>query len=648
MRINYIHTLLLSLCFVNGYSQERAASKAEKKYDNYAYIDAIETYERIANKGYKNQEILQNLGNAYYFNAKLEESAKWYAELFEMTEDLDQEYFFRYAQSLKAIGNYEKADQMMAKFYQKNQSDSRGILANSQKDYLQEIKNNSGRYQIEDAGINSVYSDYGSSYYGDKLIFASARDTGSIAKRKHSWTGQSFTRLYASTIKEDGSLESPEKFANEINTRFHEATPVFTKDLKTVYFTRNNFNQGKKGTDSNKVTLLKIYRSTKTEDGKWGEAEELPFNSDEYQTAHPALSTDEKTLYFASDMPGTLGKSDLFKAAINPDGSFGTPVNLGATVNTEGRETFPFISGKNELYFSSDGHPGLGGLDIFVSQIKEDETLQEPVNIGEPANSSFDDFGYVINHQNKRGFLTSNRQNGVGNDDIYKFIENNELVLVCIQKLSGIVTNEETGEILPNAKLTLLDDKFNVLKETTSDAQGLYDFGEVDCNVRFYVRAEKQDYNARELSVVTPNENGATELPVTLQPTKKPIKIGDDLAKIYGITIIYFDLDKSNIRPDAAIELSKILDALNEYPSMKIDIRSHTDSRSSHKYNESLSDRRAKSTMAWLISKGIDKSRLTAKGYGETQLVNHCADGVKCSEEEHQLNRRSEFIVTDL
>lgn len=648
MRINYIHIVLLSLCFVSGYAQKRAANQAEKKYDKYAYIDAIETYERIAGKGYKNPEILQNLGNAYYFNAKLEEASKWYGELFGLTQNLEPEYYFRYAQSLKAVGDYKKADEMMVKFHQKNQSDSRGILAENQKNYLEEIKKNSGRYQVEEAGINSVYSDYGSAFYGDKLVFTSARDTGNFTKRKHTWTGQSFTRMYAATIKADGSVENPEKFANEINTRFHEATPVFTKDLKTVYFTRNNFNQGKKGKDNNRITLLKIYRSRQDEKGKWGKAEELPFNSDNYQVAHPALSPDEKTLYFASDMPGTLGASDLFKVTINEDGSFGTPVNLGPAINTEARETFPFISSKNELYFSSDGHPGLGGLDIFAAQIKADGSVSAPVNVGEPANSKFDDFGYIVNHTSKRGFLTSNRPNSVGDDDIYKFVENRELILICNQELAGIVTDAETGEIIPDAKLTLMDDKFNKLKETTSDAQGKYNFGTVDCEAKFYVRADKKDYNTKELAVIIPKESGKTTLPVELEKTKKPVTVGDDLAKAFGIKIIYFDLDKWNIRPDAALELAKILDVLQEYPTMKIDIRSHTDSRQTHKYNEVLSDRRAKSTMAWLVKNGISQSRLTARGYGETQLVNKCADGVDCSEEDHQLNRRSEFIITDL
>lgn len=648
MKMKFLYIAVLSLFSTGVFSQERAANRADKKYDKFAYIDAIKTYERIANDGYKSVEVLKKLGNSYYFNANLPESAKWYGELFAMSEEVEPEYYFRYAQSLKAVGEYQKADEIMKKFNEKSGNDSRGILAKEQKNYREEIAKNSGRYNIDNAGINSEYSDYGAAFFGEKVVFTSARDTGNFAKRKHSWTDKYFTRLYAADMSEDGSLSEPKKFANEIRTRFHESTPIFTKDGKTVYFTRNNFNKGKKGKNSEGNTLLKIYKATLNDDGKWVNVSELPFNSDSYQTAHPALSPDEKTLYFASDMPGTLGLSDIFKVAINEDGSFGTPENLGPVINTEGRETFPFISANNELYFASDGHPGLGGLDIFAAQIKEDGSIKDIHNLGEPANSPHDDFAYIINSGTKRGFLSSNRPNGNGDDDIYKFLETKELQFTCEQILFGIVTDEETGEILPNTKLTLFDEKFNKIKETVSNSEGKYDFGEVECEKKYYVRAEKEEYVTKELPVITGKESGETELPIELEKAVKPVQVGDDLAKAFGIKIIYFDLDKWNIRPDAAVELAKILDVMKEYPNMKIDVRSHTDSRQTHKYNEVLSDRRAKSTMNWLISKGIDKSRLTGRGYGETQLVNKCADGVECTEDEHQLNRRSEFIITDL
>lgn len=646
MKLKFIYIAFLSITTSIGFSQEAAVKKGDKKYEKYAYIDAIKTYERVAEKGYKSPEMLQKLGNSYYFNADLTNAAKWYGELFTLTEDVDSEYFYRYSQSLKSIGEYEKANVMLDKFNQKSGTDSRAKLAVNQKDYLDQIKKNSGRYNIENAGINSEYSDYGSTFFGEKVVFTSARDTGNFAKRRHTWTNQSFTNMYVSDLNADGSLTAPQKFAKKLNSKFHESTPTFSKDGKTMYFTRNNFANGKKGKSVDKITFLKIYKAT-LEGDKWINVTALPFNNDEYSVAHPAISPDGKTLYFASDMPGTLGASDLFKVVINDDGSFGTPVNLGPKINTPGRETFPFISDDNEIYFASDGHPGLGGLDVFVAKIDGNDFSQIQ-NIGEPANTKQDDFAFLINTKTKVGFISSNREGGNGNDDIYKFLETKSLTFDCKQLLSGVVTDEETGAILANAKVTLFDEKFNKLAETTSDVTGNYTFNNVECDKNYYVRGEKLEYATKELKVFIPKESGKTDLPIALEKLVKQVKVGDDLAKTFGIKIIYFDLDKWNIRPDASVDLAKIVDVLKEYPTMKIDVRSHTDSRQTHKYNEKLSDRRAKSTVAWMIQEGIDASRVTGKGYGETQLVNKCADGVNCSEEEHQMNRRSEFIITAL
>lgn len=635
----------LSAITFQGLAQNAGIKKADKQYAKYAYIDATQTYERVANKGYKSADMFQKLGNAYYFNADLTKAAKWYGELFAMNTEVEPEYYFRYAQSLKAVGDYKKADEMMLLFNQKSSEDLRGKIFKDKQYYMDEIKANSGRYKIEDAGINSKYSDYGSAFSGNMLVFASSRDTGSFAQKKHKWTNQYFTGLYAAEQSSDGALGMADKYAKQINSKFHESTPVFSKDGKTMYFTRNNYNNGTKGKDANRITLLKIYKAT-MKDGVWQNVTELPFNSDSYSVAHPMLSPDEKTLYFASDMPGTKGQSDLWKVSINGDDSYGTPVNLGPGINTEGKETFPLVTDENELYFASDGHPGLGGLDIFMARMNADGTFQEPMNIGAPANSPQDDFAYLIDTKTRKGFLSSNREGGMGYDDIYKFLETRKLV--CEQNLSGLVTDLETGEILPNTKVTLFDEKFNKLKEVVSDDKGFYDFGSVECGKVYYVRAEKEKYQTKEQRITISKQTGKTDLPIQLEKTVKPVTVGDDLAKAFGIKIIYFDLDKWNIRPDAALELEKILDVMKQYPEMKIDVRSHTDSRQTHKYNEKLSDRRAKSTIAWLVKNGVDANRLTGKGYGETQLVNRCADGVKCSEEEHQANRRSEFIITAL
>ena len=641
-----LYITIISVFSFNSYAQKAQLAAADKKYNSFAYIDAIKTYERVAEKGYKSVDMFQKLGNSYYFNGELDKAAKWYDELFAMAPDQGSEYLYRYAQSLKAVGQNDKANEMLEKFHQKAGNDKRGNLFDDNKNYLDRIKLNSGRYKVEDAGINSKYSDYGSAFFLNKLVFTSARDTGGLMQRKHKWTNQRFTNLYVAELGEEMTPGKVEKFSKKINSKFHESSAIFSKDGKTMYFTRNNFLDGKKGKDGNEITLIKIYKAS-FENDEWTKITELPFNSDQYSVAHPSLSPDEKTLYFVSDMPGSKGQSDLFKVKINDDGSFGTPENLGNGINTEGKETFPLVTDENELYFASDGHPGLGGLDIFVSKINSDgNSIGEIQNLGDGANSPKDDFAYLIDTKSRRGFVTSNRGGGQGYDDIYKFLETRRLK--CEQELYGIVTDLATGQILPDTKISLFDSEFNLENTAVTDATGNYTFA-VECGKNYNVRAAKIDYTTKEQKITIAWENkGRTNLPIALEKEACKVVIGDDLGKCFGIKMIYFDLDKYNIRTEAALDLEKILDVLTQNPTMKLDIRSHTDSRASFEYNEVLSENRAKSTINWLVKNGVDPSRLTGKGYGETQLVNNCSDDVKCTEDEHQLNRRSEFIITGL
>jgi outer membrane protein OmpA-like peptidoglycan-associated protein/tetratricopeptide (TPR) repeat protein len=642
---NIVYILFLSVFLGQGYAQKKTVAKADTNYDRYAYVDAINNYEKVAEKGYQDEKMFQKLGNAYYFKAELPQALKWYDQLFALYPNQEAEYFYRYSQALKSTGDYTKADQMLEQFNAKTGNDKRGILFKKNKNYLEEIKANSGRFEVVDAGVNSEFSDYGSSFLGDKLVFASARDTGGVSKKVFKWTNKSFTNLYASEMKSDGEMGTPERFERKINSKFNESTPIFTQDGKTMYFTRNNYLEGKRGRDASKNTLLKLYKSTLDSQGQWSEVKELPFNSNEYSIAHPTLSVDEKTLYFASDMPGTLGQSDLFRVKINEDGSYGIPENLGSEINTEGRETFPFISADKELYFASDGRPGLGGLDIFVAKIEVDQSFYGIQNVGEPLNSRQDDFAFLINSENRNGFFTSNREGGKGHDDIYRFVEIKKLT--CEQTLSGLVTDLESREILVNIKMSLFDSNFKPLQVTQTDAQGRYSFP-VDCSKTYYVRAEQEEYQTKEGSVKTKIFSGSIDYPIALERRIKPIAVGTDLAKTLDIPMIYFDLDKSFIRKDATYELAKVLTVMEDNPNIKIEVRSHTDSRQTAKYNEKLSDRRAKATVAWLIKNGLDSTRLIGKGYGETMLVNQCADGVQCSEEEHQANRRSEFIIVSM
>ena len=640
-----LYITIISVFSFNSYAQKAQIASADKKYDNFAYIDAIKTYERVAEKGYKSVDMFQKLGNSYYFNGELDKAAKWYDELFAMAPDQEPEYLYRYAQSLKAVGQTDKANEMLEKFRAKAGNDNRANLIKKNRNYQDIIRANSGRYKIEDAGINTKYSDYGSALYGNKLVFTSSRDTGSLMQRKHKWTNESFTNLYYSDLGEEMAPGKVNKFSKKVKSKFHESSAVFTKDGQTMYFTRNNFLDGKKGKDGKEITLIKIYKAT-FENDDWAKIMEVPFDSDSYSTAHPVLSPDEKTMYFASDMPGTKGQSDIFKVKLNEDGSFGTPENLGNEINTEGKETFPFFNDENELYFSSDGHPGLGGLDIFVSKLNSEGTFGEVQNLGDGANSPKDDFAYLIDTKSRRGFVSSNRGGGQGHDDIYKFLETKRLK--CEQELYGNVTDLATSQILPDTKISLYDNEFSLMNTTVTDQAGNYTFA-VECGKTYNVRAAKPEYTTKEKKIVISSENnGRTNLPIALEKEKCQVAIGDDLGKCFGIKMIYFDLDKYNIRAEAALDLEKILDVLTQNPTMKLDIRSHTDSRASNKYNEVLSENRAKSTLDWLVKNGIESSRLTGKGFGETQLVNNCSDDVKCTEEEHQLNRRSEFIITAL
>ncbi|WP_311321832.1 OmpA family protein [Capnocytophaga leadbetteri] len=630
MRLLTFSVALLSSTSLLFAQPEKELEKANEMYKNFSYVDAIKIYERIAQKGFVNQEMLQSLGNAYDYNAEYKKALP--------------EYYYRYAQTLKSVGDYTQADKMMAKFVElTNANDTRAALFEENKDYQTVIKNNSGRFQLNNASINTENSEYGTALYGDKIVFAGATDARKAKRGVSQWTGESFYDLYEAEHF-DQKLGSRKPFSSSINTQFNESTPVFTKDGNTMYFTRNNYVNRKLGSDIENTILLKILRATKDKNGNWGDIVEVPFNSDQYNVAHPALSPDEKYLYFASDMPGSFGNSDIFRVEILGDNQYGTPENLGNIINTAGRESFPYISKDNVLYYSSDGIPGLGGLDIFAVKFNADGSTSKPVNIGMPGNSADDDFCFVFNSDSKIGFLTSNRPGGKGKDDIYSFHEDKPLLFSCQKNIKGIVKDAKTKAIIANAKVILSDKVMKEVGKDQSKTDGTFTFEKVNCNdSHYYLRGEKEKYETAEVNVTVGKDEVVYE--ILLNPREVAIKKGMDLAKVFEIKEIKFDYNKADIRPDAAVELTKIVEVMREYPKMKIDIRSHTDSRGADSYNLKLSDRRAKATLEWIVKQGIDRKRLKAKGYGETRLVNGCSNGVPCTEEEHQENRRSEFIV---
>jgi len=641
---NIIFVMFLLETLVS-FAQKISFEDAEKKYDDYLYSEAINDYEKLAKKGRNTTEIAKKLGDSYFYNARYVDAAKWYNIFFEKENSFHVEpvYYFRYSLCLKSIENYEEANKYLIKYYEEIEEPTDKIAT-----YLNEIEENSGKYEVENAGdINSKYSDYGTTVYKGDLIFASSRKHKKNGKIIMGWNNQPFSSIYSSTENKD-KLGRATPLLKKINTTVNESTLVFTRDGKKVYFTRNNFLK-RRGFSKDNSTLLKIYEAELVK-GEWKNVKELPFCSDEYSVAHPTLSLDEKTLYFVSDMPGGLGESDIWKVEIKGDGIFGPPINLGPSVNTRERESFPFISVDNKLYYASNGKLGLGGLDIFVSVITEDEEYEEAVNLGKPINSPMDDFGFFIDPEKKSGFFTSNRPGGKGDDDIYSFKESKIISNLLIE---GIVTNADNENPVSDVIVNLFDQDGQLLATQTTDENGEYNFDKklVPPNTSYKIQIEKTGYATQEKSLKTPKKRDYETPPradIAIRTEMAAnITVDTDLAKLLNV-IIYFDLNKWNIREDAEIELNKILKVMQDFPKIKVDIRSHTDSRGTAVSNEVLSENRAQSTRDWLIAKGITSDRLTAKGYGEYQLLNHCKDGVRCSKAEHAVNRRSEFIITSV
>ncbi|MBB1139653.1 OmpA family protein [Myroides sp. WP-1] len=648
-RKNIVQVLLLFflLSSVLSFGQTKKERKADRNFDTYAYIDAIKAYEDMIDQGEANTSILSKLGDAYYFNGKYEEAFNAYDELFhghygdKDLSTLDKEYYYRYAQTLKAVNEFAKADEVLQEFGQRNASDSRAILYITHEELVEKTLTAS-RYTLVNMSSNSANSDYGATLLDGRLIFTSSRESEEMKNKVHSWTNEQYTKLYALSIGEDGSFGEPTLFAQEIASKdLNMGSAIFTKDGGTMYFTSNKGAlKGGKRTQYNAEdsSVLKIYRAKKQANGSWGSPEELAFNLEEYNTAHPALTPDEKWLYFVSDRQGSIGQSDLFRVSLFETGRFGTVEHLGDKVNTAGRETFPFISDDYMLYFSSDGLPGFGGLDIYRTKINRDGQLGVPVNLGPDINSSYDDFSIYLDAATHKGFVSSNKPGGNGGDDLYLFVEE-----TCIQLLDGIVSDIDTHEGIAEVELSLYDRNHKLIETVYTDENGYYQANKLACSQGYKMQVRKENYFDRDFDIDT--DRGAHQrFNVELEKIKK----GDDLFKKLKLSPIHFDFNKWNIRPDAQVELQKVVDVMLQHPDIQVDVRSHTDSRGNDAYNMQLSDRRAQATIQWMISRGVDASRLTGRGYGESQLVNHCGNGVDCTDEQHQENRRSEFIIMNM
>ncbi len=631
-----IFFIFLFYGFVNSFSQNQLTKIADKNYEDLAYVDAINNYLKVVNKYGENLHIQSRLANSYYNIFNTIESEKWFAKI--VNKSKDKECIFKYSQMLKANGKYEESIIWMNKFAVIFPNDIRVKNFKENINIVAKILNDKPKFNIfslED--FNTPFSEFGPLLYKSKLYYVSARSRKS---RKYGWNNEPFLDIYESDYDTlNHLLKNEVKLADKINTNKNEGTVSFSPDEKTMYFSGESIDRyaglfkRKFKKDKTGKSTINIY-AAKLKNDEVISIETLPFNKQNYNFSGPAVSPDGKRLYFSSDMKGTFGKSDLWYVTINSDGSYGKPINLGKEINTEGSEMFPYISSKNILYFSSNGHQGLGMLDIFASQIVKNKFTQVR-NIGKSLNSNKDDFCFTINENNNTGFFASNRDGGIGSDDIYRF---KKTASICDVSLTVKVIDEMTSKKLPNTIVTIYDKNYNKLTTKKTDSTGFITFI-LECDKKYNLEFNKKLYAIGKLNIEKTNQKTISK-EISLNSLINGNKI--------LLNPIYFDLDKHNIKAKAATELNKLVSIMNTYPKMIIKVYSHTDSRANDNYNIALSNRRAKSTVQYVISKGIDKSRISGEGKGETELTNECSNGIECSKEAHQANRRSEFVIVNL
>lgn len=688
--------------------------RGNKDFENLNYASAIAHYNKVP-KSKVTRQMRLNRAEAYRSNNQTKLAEAEYRKV----TFLPDEDVIRFAEVLMINGKYADARKLIRLKLRANPDDREFQVLLTSCDSLPVYLSPEPEFKVAllPSPINKSGSNFGAAFFKDGIVFASERPSTGKG-RQAGWTGQRFLDLFFSTKSQLGEWSEPVALDGKVNTPYHEGIAAFSPDGKTVFFTRNNFLNGRKHEDNKNVNNLQLYYATQDGDA-WKSVKPFTYNSRSYSTGHPSMAADGQTLYFISDMPGGYGGTDIYATNFS-EGEFSEPVNLGSLINTPGNEMFPSIHPDGSLHFASDGHPGLGGLDIFRATY-DGETWGSVVNMRAPLNSSRDDFALVMDESGENGYFSSNRLTEDGTDEIFSFerlipplklhgivveevtrdpipnamvslahpvtgkvieiksgplgefsfpIEEDEkYVLVGRKKfyegdeknidtegvtrpmrtvleldpiqvrLEGIVKNNQSGKPIANATVTLEDHSDNSLQTATTSPTGEFNFP-LNPGTVYTITGSKQGFNDDYESVSTryieSSEVLYAELGLDSFILGQPIVMEN----------IYYDFDSAVIRTDAALELDKLVKVLNANPTMNIEMGSHTDSRGNDAYNQDLSHRRARSAVAYLIKKGIASSRLTYQGYGESKLVNECSNGAVCSEEDHQLNRRTEFTPT--
>lgn len=726
--------------------------KADKLYQQKGYMSSATKYQMKHDESKMTPEVMARVANSYRLNGEVELAEYWYAKCIPNSKDVKD--LLNYAEVLQSTGKCEDAIRWYKEYKKKAPKTKREFISDCTE--LSAIIEHENMTVENLKALNTKFLDYSAMNHDEGVMFTSTRKVNKMRKMTDTWTKSNFSDVFYAKKDDEGNFEMPIAVKGNINKKYHDGVTSVTKSGTVMYFSRNN----SKGKNKNNLIDLKIYSSVYV-NGAWKDATELGFNSDDFASCHPSITGDGKWLYFASNRPGGFGGMDIYVSE-NVDGMWKEPQNLGPTVNSAGNELFPFINEDGALFFASNGHKGMGGLDIFYAEKAstfDEATWNTRKNIGKPFNTKKDDFGFYANGNMTEGFLTSNRPGGKGSDDIYTWtstdkkplklneammasinvvdaVSNNKVgnATVVIEEVSGDgmdfegdtnakgmvetsiesgktykVTVEKDGYVLTKREMSarelsnltidlekenckelygkVLNEKYNKViasafvtlintctKEETvirTEADGTFNFCLAgDCEYK--ILATKNDFIETETVVSTigntsdwenkemkiellPKETPkvTTTTAVATSESKTKVKkhfLGNETAtfrtgQVLTLKNIYYNYNKSNIRPDAQVELDYVVTMMSEFPTMEISLLSHTDSRGKRNYNKKLSDARAQAARQYIISRGIGAHRIVASGLGETSLKNDCVDGVKCSEEKHQINRRTEILI---
>ena len=665
MKNHILITGLLCACFlaIEGFAQSKPTfreKRADRHYESLSYHKAIKLYHKVLDQDPGNHRVKLKLAESYFKQNDPVKAEEWYAQVINKTYLVKSYHYLHYAQVLQSNGKFNSSLRWAKKYLGAN---PKSEVAQNLVYSLQNVDRyyqDSSKYVVTPVNFNSAAADFAPSYYNDGLVFSSSRKQNLNLEKNYSWDKSKYLDLYYTepSIAQEMFVE-PTKLKGRVNSRLHEGPATFFQDDRRIIFTRNN---------PQEQSRLHLYAAElPTGSDQWEQIESLPFNSKNYSVGHPAMAASGAELYFVSDMPGGQGGTDIYKV-LYVRGNWGIPQNLGPEINTPGNEMFPFVDQDDKLYFASNGHPGLGGLDIYSVNLKEETPVI--TNMGYPINSSKDDFGLIVNHDRKLGYYSSNRS---GNDDIYQFVENYETIEIMVQGVDGVSAEE---------MVVSLKSKGNNLITKAPDAAGKVTF-DVIPEMDYEIVTEAPDYLTASTSLNT-SENTPSTVEVLMETAKpapsqgtlltvnnmegtssyiitkeRVIEISSEENESWLNTLliennisiedqveinpIHYGFDQSNFESEYQTELDKLADLMTRFHNVEFELSSHTDSRGSQAYNKMLSQKRALSAEQYLIDQGVSKQRLFTMGYGEAKPLNECVDGHPCNNGKHLKNRRTEF-----